>query len=861
MRTLGAGNSAQPASGFGPGALTAVKVEVANAADTLVDLSEFVVSLEYEQTTDEIVDAATVVFRRLEGASSLAPLMTASPPVAVGRRIVVSINPGSGTYKDVFRGQIDDVDWPERFGDVTVKCRDRAGLAADTWIEDAVQYSTTAGATLESVMQAVVDDNLATTYTLNFPVATSSVVQHVAGDPPYGPTEQSTLDALRALAESIGWTIRWRHFDTTPTDWKWTVFQPSRSKTVADHTFATSAYWDVVTMQQSITDIRNVVEVEYLAGGDTRARVVSEDATSITAYGRRYMKISEGSDSPINTLALATALANAALSDLKSPNALLEIQCRYFWPGEVGVDLYTFTANNNHFSSDQTLAAMAFRHRIAIGEQPTTWILCRGKPSGGALMWRRRASDHLPTTIVPDLALNAFTEVSRTDTQATVGWSGDGDIDEIWIYTSTPTQPLASDPWAAFTGVPHIRLTGTTANYTFSVPGPGLVTYALIVPVGVRAATIVRGKPHQITIQADGVPLTARATLISSTASSVVVRVAVIRPHAGGNVTITYDSTGITTITPASGQTILAAAVTSSLATTGYVDFTVTRPAPGANGRVTFTCAATDSISDVDAVDIPAFDGIPQGSVAIGADGSVEITVDGAPWVASHKYSTSTSAFPSEATVRSSGTTVNGRQMSASLAASTLALGATIFVTILPYSATGAGGVEGSSIKLRATRHDTSATKTVYWSAGAITLGNWGTNSAAFSWAGTGVIQTASSAFPGPICIDAWVDLQVPQGCTLTNVSVDAYAGSGTTADVSVNVRYTSATGTFTSLGTDITGALGWEVLSVAVSDSTTGRRYQLLFTACATVVGDVGNSRIAGFNVTYTMPSTVNSL
>src|SRR5690606_7339936 len=59
-------------------------------------------------------------------------------------------------------------------------------------------------------------------------------------------------------------------------------------------------------------------------------------------------------------------------------------------------------------------------------------------------------------------------------------------------------------------------------------------------------------------------------------------------------------------VSPASPQTIPAASVTQDLATTGYVDFTLTRPEPGSGGgRVTFTATRSGRVPDVDAVDVP----------------------------------------------------------------------------------------------------------------------------------------------------------------------------------------------------------------------------------------------------------------
>lgn len=380
MRAIPGGGAAQPAIVIG--ALASwVLIEVEDHLGAFQDLTADAVSVEYDETTDEIVNDCTVMFRRREGVNSLAPLMTANPPLDLGRDIRVSVNVGGGTWRYVFYGTIDAIDWPERFGDVTVKARDQAGVIADTWIEEEIAYGSTAGVDLETVMQSVATDHLASPPTIYVPVPTSALVT-----PAYAQQLESVLSAERTLAESIGWVIRWRYIDSLSA-WRWTLFAPERAKTTPDHTFGTTDYFDVTVMSQEIGDIRNVIEVVDATG----ASVTVEDSASITRYnGRRYMKITEASDSPINNDTLATALANAALSDLKDPDAIVEIAAPYFWPGEVGVDLYRFTANGKHFSADQDLAPMAFRHRLAIGERPETKILCRGKPSGGVLMWRRR---------------------------------------------------------------------------------------------------------------------------------------------------------------------------------------------------------------------------------------------------------------------------------------------------------------------------------------------------------------------------------------------------------------------------------------------------------------------------------------
>lgn len=526
MREVAGADAAQPTSGR-TDLTDAVKIEVADSSDVLQALTDFAVALEYDETVDQGVNAATITFRRDEGVNSFAPLMTATPPVAIGRRFAVSIDPGSGDYREVIRGRIDAVRWPARFGDVTCECRDQAGRAADTWIEDAVEYGSTAGVSLETVMQAVVDDNLDSAPTLEFPSPTSAVVIHEEGDKPYEPTEQTVLDALKTLAESFGGTIRWRNFDDTADDWRWTVFAPSRTKTVPDHTFGPEDYWDVTVMDQELTDIRNVIEVEYSGAGGTVERVQYpleenvETDPSVMAYGRRYMRIVEGSGSPINNATMAFALARAAYSDLSEPDAILEITCRYFWPGEVGVDLYAFTANNVHFSSTQTLAPMAFTHRIAIGERPTTKILCRGKPSGGMLMWQRKQRAVTPTVPqTPDILRVTFTDTT-TERTYTVTVGPRVNCVHVWHRTVSATEtddPLDFSEDAAIGDTPSFQILavapGTnTVSVTISHPSRGYRVAGRFVPFDVPSTGPREGASWPFVIDPAPEPVTAQGTV------------------------------------------------------------------------------------------------------------------------------------------------------------------------------------------------------------------------------------------------------------------------------------------------------------------------------------------------------------
>lgn len=443
MRTVGAGQSAQPGN-------VEPRVWVADSTGTFINHSASVVSVDYEDpSTDTPIAPATIVFKRGAGASSLAPLMTANPPLDVKRAVYIEVPVGGGAYKEVFRGKVDRTDWKERFGHVTVEGRDQAGDVADAFIETLREYGSDDGVTLELVMQAVADDNVTNPPSLYFPTATSAAVQ-----PAYEQQQEGTFQALRTLAESIGWTLKYRYIDASSA-WRLSVFEPARTKTVADHTFGAADYWDVSEMNVDVEFIRNVVAVEYSDSDDARQTVTVEDLTSISKYGRRYMKISEGSDSPIRDVTTATALANAALSDLSEPDATLEITAPYFWPGECGVDLYAFTANEKHFSSDQKLAPVAIRHRLAVGERATSRIQVRGKPSGGRHTWNRRTT----STVTEPESVYSLIDFKPIQGAASgfqrYGWTRGAKIQaanggEVWAAYKVFDSPFSADYWNEF---------------------------------------------------------------------------------------------------------------------------------------------------------------------------------------------------------------------------------------------------------------------------------------------------------------------------------------------------------------------------------------------------------------------------
>jgi hypothetical protein len=438
------------------------KVEVTDSAGAWQDRTSDAIAVEWEQTTDELVNACTVEFRRNDGtAATFAPLMSATPPVDTMRGLRVSVatvavgaTPVAGDYEAVFDGAIDRVRWPQRYpGRVVAECRDTAGALMDHWIQEVRTYGSDAGVALETVMQQVLDDNGFSGITLYAPTATSAVVT-----PAYEQGKEPVMQALRTLAESIGWTVRYRYIDSLSA-WRLTLYEPDRDKAITDFTFGTSQYYDVTAMEIGVEDIRNKIKVESpnTDGSRSSSGTPVSDSASITKYSppgltvERYMEIIEASDSPIVGETKRAALANAALSDLAEPDAVVELHGPLWWPGELGVDLYSITANSVHFSSNQTLAPTHLRHRIAAGERAETRIGLRGKPTGGQLMWRQREKRQGGAlSIEEQFGLVDFREVAP----ATAGnrrwaWTRRGsEVSEVWFAFRLYSAPWADDNWA-----------------------------------------------------------------------------------------------------------------------------------------------------------------------------------------------------------------------------------------------------------------------------------------------------------------------------------------------------------------------------------------------------------------------------
>lgn len=417
MRTPSAAQAAILAS---PTRATHFRIKVLNAAgNDYADLSNFyghdwIKSVEYGEDIDSPVSSCTVTLWRARGILSLATFMQGSavnrpagsyvPAIDISRLILIesAVQPAgmpvTATTEWIlgFAGFIDEIDFGGSGPTIQLRCRDEASTLVDTFIETVRSYGSTAGTAVETVMQSIITDNINTPglgplgpiylYSIN---STGSPPWNPADSPgflikPYNQGQMSVWDALLALATMIGWDLRYR---ITNAGYRWlTMYDPQRAKTTPDATLDPALYFEASGVTVGRQNIRNVVRVRYPDSATGRAgELTVSNSASITRYGRRFMQISEGQTSQIDTSAEATALATAALSDLKEPTVAQSISAMYN-PFIQLTDLIRCKANGVHYDTDQDVALTTIRHGLS-RDRCVSEFGVRGKPSSGYRRW------------------------------------------------------------------------------------------------------------------------------------------------------------------------------------------------------------------------------------------------------------------------------------------------------------------------------------------------------------------------------------------------------------------------------------------------------------------------------------------
>lgn len=454
-----------------------LKVEIKDDGGSWIDYSDYL-NLDWQDRCEITADVnarvaqATLLIARETEAGSASPLMNTE--IAAGRAIRIGGSRvavgGSPSYKPLFQGVIDSIDW--KANPMLLVARDDAGKLVDRWVREVTTYGSEAGTPIEAVMQSLIDDWASGAFTLYTPSSPGFMIT------PYSQAKQSVFDALQALADLIGWVIEYR-WDNGTGAFRLTFYSPDRDPSATDWTFGPDDYYDVSRCAENSADVRNLITVRF-TDRETEARdfVELEDPASVAKYDLQWAEFDEADDSPINSRAQAEALAEVALADLAWPVAEQEIETDLFWPIQLN-DFYLFEANGVHYGADQQFGVTGYRHVFEEGKA-TTWIQTRGKPVGHTEGWLKREKRERPVNEqLKALEILNFREIRRTETDVTYGWKLGTDLHAAWIYNYTETQPLSEDKWPSAEAPRPIadHITDREGEYTVAIPEAGRVAY------------------------------------------------------------------------------------------------------------------------------------------------------------------------------------------------------------------------------------------------------------------------------------------------------------------------------------------------------------------------------------------------
>lgn len=350
------------------------------------------------------------------------------------------------------------------------------------------------GTAIETVISQVLADNgLGSFVTLQTPVSPGWNIK------PYIQQRESVADALQAMAEQLGWTLRF-DWSSSLGRFELTLAEPARSSSTVHRTFTEDEEYDCESLSVDVWSIRNVVRIIYSASG-TRdpagnpLRLVREvsDSASITKYGRRFMEVAEADASNIDTSTEADRMANAILADLKEPTAGLAVSFACDPYLELG-DRLSIAADGLRFTAAQTLAVERLVHRISEEGARTTAHL-RGAPAAHRVQWLesdsmvREGYDYhqvsllnATSTVVNQNPIVSGTRVRIQDTRTK---GAHEQAHELHVSATSGFTPDSST----------LKGAGSQSDFEVADLVPGKTYYVKTVPYTKNAARLVRGSP------------------------------------------------------------------------------------------------------------------------------------------------------------------------------------------------------------------------------------------------------------------------------------------------------------------------------------------------------------------------------
>lgn len=347
------------------------------------DLTNYLLAYSVGNSLNDAVGSGLFTFARSKNTDSLSPLVQASthrfgdgrpvldPTCEVNLNITIESPPGTAVgFLRRFTGRIDRVNVAASGTRISVQCRDGGGKYLNRFMTQAASYGT---GPIETVMGNVLAGNGFAATDLFVPVSPGFVI-----DVPFWAGEITVLEALRILAQQIGWDVRWYEHGPHPFTTQGLVFyDPGRTRVIGDCTFSGRNYKEVTELSISDEDVRNDWWGWYPGAV---APVHRFDQTSIDRYGLRSSVIGEAIRSlNISTEAAMGRFLDAALADNKDPFATHEIRRPIFPVVELN-DMHDYTPYFSElYNQTMTMAVRGYREDWKAGPG-TSWTTIQ---SGG----------------------------------------------------------------------------------------------------------------------------------------------------------------------------------------------------------------------------------------------------------------------------------------------------------------------------------------------------------------------------------------------------------------------------------------------------------------------------------------------
>lgn len=428
------------------------RLEVDDGDGSFNDLTHALVAGEISSSADRQVISGT--FRLLRSDSEVSP-KSLSPYVSdaldAGRwiRLYYTVTqpgdpaPTSGDYDLIFDGQIDYVDAAS--GEIEIVARDWIGtLLADRdikWVRTIPQ-----GTSLEDVIVQLIE--LGKSFAdPDVPFEAEPTGVNIGEIVEVTP--QKLLEAVRDVANRIGWQLRPRWSDTE-NGYVLAFYEPKRDNSVAPvWTFPASRWRRLDRLARSREDVLNHIQISFRdAATGRRLQVTDHDDESIERFGEHWAEVVEADESVINSAERALALLAAMISDRAFPDVDASVVVPFHPYLDID-DRVTFGASPRTHTTDQTLAIFGYTHRWGPGEEQTI-LDVRGKPTGGIAKWKgRRPKPPRPEDRPGLLSFAAKNDSALGETVTFVGYA-ESAVSEVWIYERTVTPPdPETDPFRA----------------------------------------------------------------------------------------------------------------------------------------------------------------------------------------------------------------------------------------------------------------------------------------------------------------------------------------------------------------------------------------------------------------------------